>query len=147
MPIIDSRELRFDAAAFVIVLAHSRRMADAIGLPSILPGEVHFDPKAGSVQLDYASLAPRPGGHGSRISLPIGPLGALLIAYCLRAKIRIPRDAERSIRVDRDAVVLVFGWTHTVPAPFLGPERTKSGELSLSLAGMELPPVHGRNAR
>jgi hypothetical protein len=117
--IIDRREIAFDAAAIAAVLVRSTQMAGRIGLPAGAPKSINFDAKAGALNLTY--------GDDDRASLvQPGPLSALLIAYCLRAKIKVPRHLARSIRVDQQAVALVFSETHLVPPESLLPERPEA---------------------
>ena len=44
----------------------------------------------------------------------------------MRAKIKIPRQVARSMRVEPQAVVLVFSAIHPVPPLSLSPERLRA---------------------
>jgi hypothetical protein len=134
VPINDRREIAFDAAAMVVVIKSSRRMVLAIGLPDVAPVDVRFDPDASEVALLYSII-------GRAIPIQQGPLSALLISYCMRTGIRVPRLLNRSVRVDRDAVVLVFCANHPVPPTTLAPERTKEVAPARSLSWLETPPA------
>jgi hypothetical protein len=68
-----------------------------------------------------------------------GQLGALLIAYCMRAGIKVPRRGSRAIRVEKHAAVLVFSMDHEVPSAKLARERTE--ELPRSISWMAKPQV------
>jgi hypothetical protein len=118
VPISDRREIAFDAAAMAAVIACSTRAAEAVGLPGARPKGARFDPHAGTVILLY---------QGGERAIPnrSGELGALLVAYCLRSGIKVPRNFERRIRVDQDAVVLLFSTNHPVPPTTIAPEQAK----------------------
>jgi hypothetical protein len=116
VPIRDQREIAFDAAAMVAVIACSTQAAQTVGLPGGLPRGARFDAKAGTVVLLY--------GVGERgVPVGSGALGALLISYCLRSGIKIPRHLERHIRVDQDALVLMFRANYPVPPANIAPEQ------------------------
>ena len=125
MTIIDRREILFDADALTAVLACSGQMAGSIGLPSAAPREIHFDPQEGQVTLIY-------GLAGHAVPVESAPLSALLIAYCLRAKIKVPRQVARGMRIEPRAVVLVFSATYPVPAENLTSERPEQPPRSMS---------------
>jgi len=108
MPIRDRREIAFDGTATMAVMACSQRMVQKIGLLGSPPDSVRFDPHAGEVTLVYDVT-------GQTIPFGLGPLSALLISYCMRTGIKIPRHVERSIRVDSHAVVLVFNTNYQIP--------------------------------
>jgi hypothetical protein len=135
--IIDRREILFDADALMAVLACSGQMAGSIGLPSVAPKEIHFDPDEGQVTLIYGA------GHAAPVES--GPLSALLIAYCLRAKIKVPRQVARSMRIEQRAVVLVFSATYLVPSENLTSERPEQPPRSMSW--MEPRPINQRRQR
>ena len=132
MPLSDRREIAFDAAAVAAVVACSKRLARTIGLPTGAVKRVQFDPDAGRVILHH-------GANGHSVPIPPGPLGALLISYCIRAKIKIPRLSERRMRVDRDAVVLVFNTTYPVPVTGLTPEPTEDAKLPRAMSWFDAP--------
>jgi hypothetical protein len=140
VPITDWREIAFDAAATVEAVRCSQRMVQAIGLPAVPPAGARFDPATKKVILLYSverdPSASRPAYHP--VTIQPGPLGALLISYCMRSGIRIPRHQGRSMRVDREAVVLVFTETHPVPPSALAPERAEADN-ARSRSWMETP--------
>jgi hypothetical protein len=137
--IIDRREIVFDAATLLAVLACSGQMVEAIGLPSAPPKSVHFDPKANNIVLLY-------GATGVSVPVESGPLGALLIAYCMRAGIKVPRHGSRAMRVEQHAIVLVFSTIHQVPSARLAPERTEEMPRSMSWMDARRPSA-GVNSR
>jgi hypothetical protein len=132
LTIVDRRKIVFDAATIMAVLACSEQMVEAIGLPAGLPKSVHFDPATSGIVLLYSS-------SGVSVPLETGQLGALLIAYCMRAGIKVPRHGSRSIRVEKHAAVLVFSAVHEVPSAKLARERTE--ELPRSISWMGRPPA------
>jgi hypothetical protein len=136
--IVDLREIVFDAAAISAVVACSRHLAEAIGLPPVQSANLIFEPTAGKVIFDYGT---------ARQAVPIesGPLSALLIAYCMRAGIKVPRQGARSLRIEPHAVVLVFSAAHPVPPAHLAPER--ADELPRSKSWMEPTPMSQRPRR
>lgn len=118
MPIIDRREIAFDAAAMVAVVENSQRTAWPLGLPDSVLRDVRFDPKTGQVALLYDAWE-------QPIALHSGALGALLVSYCLRAGIRIPRNLKRSMRIDQDAVVLIFSTSYPVSPTAVAPREVR----------------------
>jgi hypothetical protein len=129
----DRREITFDAAAITDVLACSPGAAVSLGLPQGRPTRVRFDPQAGQVALLYG------GDAGREIVVQSGPLGALLISYCLRARIRIPRDPRRDVRIGRDAVVLGFIQIFAdTPSPGT-PERPDASDPPRALSWRDMP--------
>src|SRR5580658_3343666 len=123
--IIDRREILFHADTLTAVLACSGQMAGSIGLPSVAPKEIHFDPEESQVTLIY-------GLAGHAVPVESGPLSALLIAYCLRAKIKVPKQFARSMRIEPRGVVLVFSATYLVPSENLTAERPEQPPRSMS---------------
>jgi hypothetical protein len=140
--ISDRREIAFDAAATVVAIGCSQRMVRAIGLPSGTPDGARFDPASGKVILLYRVEEDSFPDHAvpqQAITIQPGPLSALLLSYCMRTGIRIPRHLGRSMRVDRDAVVLLFADSHPVPPATLAPERTGNPAPARSRSWMEMP--------
>jgi hypothetical protein len=121
MSISDRREIAFNTVAMTAVVTCSQKAMQTIGLGDGIPTGVRFDPEAGKVIVLYAAEQSAP--------IRPGALGALLISYCLRAGIRVPRHGGRSIRVDRDAVVLVFTVDYPLSPSVLAPERVRSPNL------------------
>jgi hypothetical protein len=119
MPNTDRREVGFNAEAMAMVVVHSRRAAQTMGLPIGTPTDIWFDPKVAEVTMFYGDSSAQHVLHSARLS-------ALLISYCVRAGIKIPRQLERSMRVDRDAVVLVFGTSCSTPPTTLALEQART---------------------
>ena len=75
--------------------------AAALGLPPTAPWEAQFHPDRQLIAFVYR------GEPADRtISLEANALAALLIAYCVRARIALPKHASKTIRVETAAVVL-----------------------------------------
>jgi hypothetical protein len=101
--IIEQRELAFDLEAVRRVLEWSPRSAQAFGLPPLIPQAVQCDPAAGTIEVTYGELT------STRVFvLRAEALGAILIAYCNRAGMPVPRYAAKAVRVDREQVVVLF---------------------------------------
>jgi hypothetical protein len=98
-----------------------------MGLPHGPPRDVRFHPLAVQVDLLY-------GASDERIPVQSEALGALLIAYCLRAQIIIPRYLERSVRVDQEAVVLIFSTNYALQ-PIPSPDQETAFFKPLARAG------------
>ncbi|HEX3398896.1 MAG TPA: hypothetical protein VHT74_01080 [Acetobacteraceae bacterium] len=103
MAIIDRREIEFDEKALISVIAGSLQRAQAIGLPALRPTSIGFDPQANTMRVEY--------GTQPTVSLSSAHLGAFLVSYCVRARIPVPRGADKNIRIQSGSVVLAFN-TH-----------------------------------
>ena len=101
--IIERREVEFETEALLTVLASSPRAAAAFGLARGLPQAVLFEPAAQSVRFVFPG-----GGHAHSVALDSARLGALLVGFCLRMRMPLPRKAEKSLRVEAGMVVLAF---------------------------------------
>jgi hypothetical protein len=119
MALTDRRELEFDAEALLLAVSVSSRAAQAFGLPALLPTGVRLYPHEGQVDFLYGAA---PAGQAVRLAAE--PLGAILVSYCIRARIPMPRNADKGIRIEADAVVLSFRTVFAkAPSP-AGPDRT-----------------------
>jgi hypothetical protein len=103
MAIVDRREIELDTVAVRRALEWSPRAAQAFGLPPMVPTGVRCNPAAGCIEVVYGTLT------ATRVfALRAEALGALLISYCNRAGMPLPRRSDKGIRVEREHVVLVF---------------------------------------
>jgi hypothetical protein len=101
--VIDRREIDFDAAAVRQAVEWSPRAAQAFGLPPLLPTGVRCNPADGCIEVVYGTLTT------TRVfALRAEALGALLVSYCNRAGMPMPRHADKGIRVEHEHVVVVF---------------------------------------
>jgi len=101
--ITDRREIEFDLQSVRLVLEYSPRSAQAFGLPPLVPQSVRCNAADGTVEVTYGELT------STRVFLRRAEaLGAILIAYCNRAGMPMPRAADKAVRVEREHVVVVF---------------------------------------
>jgi hypothetical protein len=128
MAIAERREIDFDMQAVRSVLEWSPRAAQAFGLPPLTPAGVRGNPAENAIEVLYGDLS------SQRVfMLRIEALGAILISYCNRARIPIPRLAEKRLRVERDQVTVVLTrqtaeMAPAVPEPMVGriPEAVRA---------------------
>lgn len=103
MAIIDRREIEFDQQAVRLALEWSPRAAQAFGLPPLTPHTVRCRPADGGIEVTYGELT------SMRVfMLRAEALGAILISYCNRAGMPMPRKADKAVRIEREHVVVVF---------------------------------------
>lgn len=115
MAIIDWREIAFEADAVRRAIACSPGGADALGLPSLNPDTVAFDPAGEAVTVFFVSAA---GTLSATLRAEV--LGALLMSYALRLRIPIPRQVRKTVTVTAQAVLLRFQRRlDPAPAPML----------------------------
>jgi hypothetical protein len=103
MAIIDRREIEFDLEAVRLALAWSPTAAHAFGLLPRSPHRVRCKPADGVIEVTYGKLT-----ETRVFTLRAEALGAILIAYCNRAGMPIPRGADKAVRIEREHVVVVF---------------------------------------
>jgi len=107
--IIEQRELAFARETVRQVLEWSPQSAQAFGLPPLMPQAVRCNPTEGAIEVTYGELT------STRVfMLRAEAVGAILIAYCNRAGMPVPRYADKAVRIDREQVVVVF----TLHTPF-----------------------------
>jgi hypothetical protein len=101
--ITERREIEFDLHALQLVLEWSPQAAQAFGLPPMVPTTVRCNPSDGHVEVTYGTLS-----AARMFALRAEALGAILISYCNRVGLPVPRGADKGVRIERDTVVLVF---------------------------------------
>ncbi|HLB97301.1 MAG TPA: hypothetical protein VJK90_06535 [Acetobacteraceae bacterium] len=111
--ITERRELRFSPGALQAMIGWSLGAASSHGLPPSSPDEVKLHPEENRIDLVYGRAA------GKRsIPLKVEGLATLLIAYCIRALIPLPRIARKEVRIGARYVSLVFHVEHSqAPTP------------------------------
>jgi hypothetical protein len=111
--ILERRELRFSPAALRAMIGWSLGAASSHGLPPSPPDGVRLIPEASRVDLVYGV------GTAARVMpLTVEALGALLIAYCIRSAIPMPRIARKEVSIGARYVALVFHVDHRqAPTP------------------------------
>jgi len=103
--ITDRREIEFDLQTVRLVLEWSPRAAQAFGLPPLTPTAVHGNPAEGVIEVTYGELT------STRVfMLRAEALGAILISYCNRVGMPMPRKADKSVRIERDHVVVLLSY-------------------------------------
>ena len=118
MPIGEKREIDFDMQAVRSVLEWSPRAAQAFGLPPLTPTAVRGSPAENAIEVIYGDLP------SQRVfMLRVDALGAILISYCNRVKVPMPRHAEKRLRIERDRVTVVLTRQTDLTPPVL-PELT-----------------------
>jgi hypothetical protein len=103
MTIRERREIEFDANAIVTAIAVSSKAAQSFGLPGTPPIEVRFRPHDGEIDVVF-------GTTNAPMSIPIASeqLGALLLSYCIRTRIPMPKVTNKGIRIEAHCAVLAF---------------------------------------
>jgi hypothetical protein len=117
MALVDRREIEFDGDSIAFAVTVALQAAEGLGLPPVKPAEIRFVPKESAVHLVYGK-----GPAARYITLPAEALGSLLISYCVRSRLPLPRKAAKSIRVERASCILAF----RTEVPF-GPEQASPG--------------------
>ena len=110
--IAERRELRFGPAALRRMIAWLLDSATAHGLPPTLPDGIELLPHDNRVDLVYGQ-----GPAALPFALQAETLGMLLIAYCIRARVPLPRVAQKQVRVGAHYVALVFHLEHSQAPP------------------------------
>jgi hypothetical protein len=101
--ITERREIEFDLHAVRLALEWSPRSAQAFGLPPLTPQAVRCNASDGTIEVTYGELT------SIRVfMLRAEALGAILISYCNRAGMPMPRTADKGVRIEREHVVVVF---------------------------------------
>jgi hypothetical protein len=101
--IIDRREIEFDLNAVKLALEWSPNAAHAFGLPPRTPQSVRCRPAESTIEVVYGQLT------SMRVfTLRAEALGAILISYCNRLAMPLPRTAEKAIRIEQEHVVIVL---------------------------------------
>lgn len=103
MGITDRREIRFEADTVLTAIAVQPTAAAALGLPAVAPNAARFVPPKHHVVLLY-----RVGAGEADFTVSVESLGALLIGFCCKAGISLPRSAKKTIRIEEDSIVLAF---------------------------------------
>lgn len=138
--LVDKREIQFNGDALVYCLSASPRAAEGFGLPPIPPAGVRFFPADRMIDALY--------GRNDTLwaaRIPAESLGALLISYCIRARIPMPRVAEKRVRVEADRIILEFLTRFSrVPAPENPESSSRAAQAVKSLKWVEPPSQAGR---
>ena len=110
MAITDRREIEFDLHTVRLVLEWSPRAAQAFGLPPLTPTAVRGNPTEGTIEVTYGELT------SIRVfMLRAEALGAILLSYCNRVGMPMPRKADKGVRIERDQVVVLLSYRQDTP--------------------------------
>jgi len=113
--IIERRELRFSPAALQVMIGWSLGAASSQGLLPTPPDEIRLLAAESRIDIVYGQ-----GAAARSVPLKVEALATLLIAYCIRALIPLPRIARKEVRIGARYVTLVFHVEHSqVPTPEL----------------------------
>lgn len=100
MPVIEQRSVNFDAAEILRAVEIASRVAEALGLR---PGEistVEFKPAEQLVR--FAGSERRDQGR----SITAEALAAVLVAYCARIGVPLPRKGQKQLDIGASGVTL-----------------------------------------
>jgi imidazolonepropionase-like amidohydrolase len=127
MLVVDRREIEFDADSLAYYLSILPQEAEGLGLPATPPSQIRFDPKEGIVDAVYGK-----GEQARAFQIPDESLSAILISYCIRTRIPLPRVADKMIRVAAGSVFLTFKtWFDEAPV-FDAKEAKRAAEATKS---------------
>jgi hypothetical protein len=99
----DRRELEFDLLAVRLILQWSPRATQAFGLPPMTPRAVLCHPAEGTIEVAYGEPTPT-----TVFMLRSEALGAIILSYCRRVGIPMPRSADKSVRIKPEHVAVEF---------------------------------------
>jgi hypothetical protein len=124
MKIIDKREIEFDAESIVRAITASLKAAQSFGLPGQAPAGVRFHPRESTIDVVYGTkLAPQ------AVSISSEALGAILVSYCIRVRIPMPRKAGKGIQIESNSVILAFKTTYNdAPATMVAETASRPAE-------------------
>lgn len=104
MPVLDSRQLLFDEAAIIASLQSNNHVSRHLRLPASAVNQIYLSVDDQSVEVLHGGESTRPIIH----RLTAAQMGALLIAYCIRSGIPVPRNCTKTIRIHQAQVALTF---------------------------------------
>jgi hypothetical protein len=108
----EHRQLTFYEEGILSAITCSLRSAAAFGLPPIPPQWIRLIPSEGKVSIIYGS-----GTAAKSVMLDAKLLGALLVSFCIRSKIPMPKDVAKEVRVESQCVIIEFTIEHTYTPP------------------------------
>lgn len=99
MPALEHRTVEFDTPTILHAFAAVPRMSEALGLRPGRIGRIEFQPEREAISV----IDP----EGEPVAeLRAESLAALLVAYCSRIKVPLPRFGQKSVEVTSRSVVL-----------------------------------------
>lgn len=111
MKVIDRREITFDAEALRFAITKALPTIKSFRLEGVRPRGVRLRPG-----LSVVEILNEPGQQIKAVPLTAELLIALLVSYCIHIEIPVPRNSEKTIRVEEEQVVLSIT-THFAIAP------------------------------
>jgi hypothetical protein len=99
VPALEHRTVEFDSPAIMHAFAAVPRMSEALGLGPGRIARVEFQPDREAIRVIDPEGAPV-------AELRAESLAALLVAYCSRIKVPLPRLGQKSVEVTSRSVVL-----------------------------------------
>ena len=99
MPALEHRTVEFDSPAILHAFAAVPRMSEALGLRLGGISRIEFRPEQEAISVIDPSGTPV-------AELRAESLAALLVAYCSRIKVPLPRLGQKSVEVTSRSVVL-----------------------------------------
>lgn len=106
MSVLDSRQLVFDQSAIRDSMLCGNPVARLLKLPEGPSEAIYLMPSDQSVEVMHRNGA---GGSTAVLHrLNASQTAALLISYCMRKGIPVPKNCKKSIRIFEDHVALTF---------------------------------------
>lgn len=99
MAVLEQRVIEFDSAAVMQAFTTVRRVSEALGLHADRIVRIEFQP-------DRASVNAIDNDGRSAAELRAESLAALLVAYCSRIKVPLPRAAQKNVEITSHSVIL-----------------------------------------
>jgi hypothetical protein len=106
------RQLTFHEEGILSAITCSLRSAAAFGLPPIPPQWVRLIPSEGKASVIYGS-----GPAAKSVMIDAKLLGALLVSFCIRSRIPMPKGVAKEVRVEQQCVTLAFTIEHSYTPP------------------------------
>jgi hypothetical protein len=100
LPILEQRTIEFRAVEILQAIRAASRQAEAIGLRPGRIDDVEFQPT--QQQVVFRETGP----GGMTIEVAADALMALLVAYCSRTQIPLPRKADKQLEVGPNHVII-----------------------------------------
>ncbi|HSU04643.1 MAG TPA: hypothetical protein VLI93_03650 [Acetobacteraceae bacterium] len=100
MPVVEQRSVEFDGDEILRALAAAPRVAEALGLRPGQVGWVDFQPDERAVVF-RSNADPE-----KRVTVAAEALAALLVAYCARISVPLPRKGQKQLEVGSAGVTL-----------------------------------------
>jgi hypothetical protein len=113
VPVLDSRHLLFDSDALRLAMRDDNRVARLLALPSSPDDKIFVLPDEQCIEVMHIP-SDQKAASGPHLAQPIihrlsaQQVAALLIAYCIKTGIPVPRNCKKSIVMHQDQISLNF---------------------------------------